>query len=67
MLQSTLPASWHLVFNPDASGLSAIERATVLKLYGGIAFSTPSGAVVGAAPGDTIFIRKDTRDTVTVR
>ena len=27
-----------LVFNPDTSGLVAIERATVLKLYGGNAF-----------------------------
>ncbi len=36
------PSHYPLVFNPDASGLSAIERATVLKLYGGIAFSSPA-------------------------
>jgi len=33
------PSVYPTLFNPDTSGLSAIERATVLKLYGGIAFA----------------------------
>ena len=32
------PAYYPTLFNPDTSGLAAIERATVLKLYGGIAW-----------------------------
>lgn len=32
------PAAHAQVFNPDTSGLVFIERATVLKLYGGNAF-----------------------------
>lgn len=42
MLQvATSPCSYAHVFNPSASGLSAIERATVLKRYGGIAWDSP--------------------------
>lgn len=44
------PAYYPLVFNPDTSGLAAIERATVLKLYGGIAFDSPGGAVATKPP-----------------
>ncbi len=42
------PSHYPIVINPDTSGLSAIERATVLKLYGGIAFDAP--AAPGALP-----------------
>lgn len=38
------PSYYPLVFNPDTSGLSAIERATILKLYGGIPFDSPAAA-----------------------
>ena len=40
------PSYYPLVFNPDTSGLSAIERATVLKLYGGIAFSAAAPIII---------------------
>ena len=47
------------VFNPDTSGLSFIERATVLKLYGGNAFDpaviTP---VYGWGAGNRIGSKK---------
>lgn len=55
-----------LVFNPDTSGLAAIERATVLKLYGGNAFDpaviTPvygwgARGKVGAAAASDPFAR----------
>ena len=38
------PSYYPHVFNPDTSGLQAIERATVLKLYGGIAWATPAAS-----------------------
>lgn len=40
------PSTYATVFNPDTSGLVAIERATVLKLYGGIQFT---GEIVAPA------------------
>lgn len=44
------PSYYPLVFNPDTSGLSAIERATVLKLYGGIAFNNPAASTAAKPP-----------------
>ena len=34
------------VFNPDTSGLSSIEKITVLQYYGGIAWANPSGITI---------------------
>lgn len=39
------PSYYPHVFNPDTSGLDSIERATVLKLYGGIPFAGVAGSV----------------------
>ena len=36
------PAYYPTLFNPDTSGVDATERATVLKLYGGIAWDGPA-------------------------
>lgn len=38
-----------LVCNPDTSGLSAIERATVLQCYGGIGWDDPAASSFQAA------------------
>jgi hypothetical protein len=35
------PSYYPTLFNPDTSGIDATERATVLKLYGGIAWDSP--------------------------
>ena len=42
------PSYYPTIFNPDTSGLSAIERATVLKLYGGIAWDSPAAGITVA-------------------
>ena len=47
------PSAYSTLINPDTSGVNAIERATFLKLYGGIAFS--SGAQVEAAVVTGVF------------
>lgn len=44
------PSHYPLVFNPDTSGLSAIERATALKLYGGNAFDSPAASTAAKPP-----------------
>ena len=53
------PSSYPLLFNPDTSGLSAIERATVLKKYGGISWGlliscAVSGTVDGATEAEIV-------------
>ena len=41
------PAIRNTVFNPDTSGLVAIERATVLRFGGTVAFASPTAIVGG--------------------
>ena len=38
-----------VVFNPDTSGVSAIEKTTLLQYYGGNAWDSPSGSGFQAA------------------
>ena len=38
-----------IVFNPDTSGVSAIEKTTLLLYYGGNTWDSPSGSSFQAA------------------
>ena len=50
---ASTPAIRNTVFNPDTSGLVAIERATVLRYGGTIAWQTLTSVDGG---GNTIFL-----------
>ena len=45
MLAMASGAGRNMVFNPDTSGLVSVEKITILRHYGGIAWGSPTTTV----------------------
>jgi len=44
------PAIRNTVFNPDTSGIVAVERATVLRVCGSVAWENPAASTAARPP-----------------
>lgn len=52
MLQAASgPSSYALLYQPSVDGIDALERATLLHLYGGIPFDEPEEPIEPPVPG----------------